>query len=80
MRKLLPGSQCARILDHLRKGRPLTVASAVRLYDSYALSQRVGELKRRGHRIHSAIVKVPSGKRLAVYTMDLPRDRADSGR
>lgn len=44
------------ILNHLNLGRRLTVAEALQTYGIYALSQRVGELKRSGYDIRSRTV------------------------
>jgi hypothetical protein len=68
MRALQHGSQCAQILAHLKTRRVLTTDQAWRLFDCCRLSERIRELKRRGHCIHSAICRLPSGKRVAVYS------------
>jgi hypothetical protein len=70
-RFLRHGSQCSAILVHLKAGRVLTTAQAVDKFDCYRLSQRIIELKNRGHVIHSTMVRLPSKKRVAVYAMDL---------
>ena len=48
-----------------------TVASALSCYGVYALSQRVGELKRAGHDIHGEMKTMYNGKRVKVYWMDI---------
>lgn len=50
MRPLVSGSQCDRILAHLVRS-PLTPNQALSLYGVRALSQRVTELRKRGHDI-----------------------------
>jgi hypothetical protein len=71
MRALQHGSQCAQILAHLKTRRVLTTDQAWRLFDCCRLSERIRELKHRGHRIHSTMIKLPSKRRVAVYAMDI---------
>lgn len=61
--------QCRLILDELRAGHALTPAAALMHLHIYALSQRVGELRRAGYPITSALVRLPSGSRVARYSM-----------
>lgn len=64
-------SQADLILKHLQAGNSLTVFQA--MFDPFrcmALSQRCGELKRQGHPIVTRMVKLPSGKRVAQYTLE----------
>jgi hypothetical protein len=63
-----PESQEKKILAHLKRGHVLTPLSALNLFDCMRLSARVYGLRRRGHRIDSAIVKTAKGKRVAVYS------------
>lgn len=56
------------ILAHLRVA-PLTVAEALNRYGIYALSQRVGELKRDGFHIASKMIEVREGVRVAQYSL-----------
>lgn len=63
-------TQAALILKHLQDGNSLTVFQA--MYEPFrcmALSQRCGDLKRAGHPIKSEMVKLPSGKRVAQYSL-----------
>lgn len=55
------------LLMAMQRGERLTVASALSAYGVYALSQRVGELKRMGWPIQSRRVTVPSGACIAEY-------------
>lgn len=59
------------ILEHLRCGYSLTVAEALSQYGIYALSQRVGELKREGYPISSELVEVKEGCRVAQYRLQV---------
>lgn len=62
--------QKTMILAHLRLGYPLTVAEALTQYGIYALSQRVGELKRDGYPITSSLIEVKEGCRVAQYRLE----------
>lgn len=64
------GSQCYDILSALKRGEFLTVADALTKYGVYALSQRCGELRRMGWPIQSQMKTTPSGKRIAVYSLE----------
>jgi hypothetical protein len=66
---IIPGSQNDRILRHLKAGKVLTPLSALRLFDCLRLGGRIYELRRHGYRIHSAICKTATGKRVAVYSI-----------
>lgn len=59
------------LLKAMQRGERLTVAKALSEYGVYALSQRVGELKRMGWPIRSRMVTVESGARIAEYWMDM---------
>lgn len=64
-------SQAEMILAHLRAGNTLTVLEALESpFRCYALSQRCGDLRRAGFPIKSEMVKLPSGKRVARYSME----------
>jgi DNA phosphorothioation-dependent restriction protein DptG len=69
-RFLQPHGQCSHILNHLKAGKVLTTRLAVDKWECYRLSERIRELKARGHRIHSTRVQL--GKKYwACYAMDL---------
>jgi hypothetical protein len=64
------GSQCYEILMYLQQGGRLTVGTALRQLGVYALSQRVGELKRKyGWPIQSRMVEVGTA-RVSEYWID----------
>jgi hypothetical protein len=69
MKALKEGSQNARILGYLAHGKTLTPISALRLFDCWALSSRVSELRRRGHKIKRQMVDLSSGKSVAQYSL-----------
>lgn len=64
------GTQCFSLLLAMQAGERLTVASALRFYSVYALSQRVGELKRMGWPIKSRTVTTAGGARVSEYWME----------
>ena len=62
-------SQAQTLLAALKRGEKLTVLIALRKYDTFALSQRIGDLIRSGHRIKSQMVRLKNGKRIAQYSL-----------
>jgi len=62
-------NQKTKILTYLKSGRRLTVLKALKLFGVYALSQRVGNLKRDGHPIKSKMITLPNSKRIAQYSL-----------
>lgn len=63
------GTQCYELLHAFNRGEALTVAEALRKYGVYALSQRVGDLKRMGWPIMAEMVAAPGGARVARYRL-----------
>jgi hypothetical protein len=63
------GTQCYELLRALQRGERLTVKTALDQYGVYALSQRMGELKRTGWPIQSASKKTEGGATVSVYWM-----------
>lgn len=63
------GTQAGILLRALKAGERLTVAEALSRYGVYALSQRMGELRRSGWPIRSEMVEVRPGTRVARYWM-----------
>lgn len=68
MKNLSP--QCRLILSELEAGHALTPAVALDRLHIYALSQRIGDLKRAGYPIKRELVSMPSGARVARYTLE----------
>lgn len=60
-------NQTDQIARYLRSGKSLTVAQALQRLGVYALSQRVGELRKAGMPIRSEWVRLRSGKRVKRY-------------
>lgn len=63
------GTQAYNLLRAFKRGERLTVKTALDQYGVYALSQRVGELKRMGWPIESVPLKTEGGARVACYWM-----------
>ena len=61
-------SQRLQVLRHLAKGKSITPLQAFLRFNCLTLSQRIGELKREGWRIHSKLVNV-DGKHVARYSI-----------
>ncbi len=63
-------SQKAEILAHLQAGNSLTVVGALSMFNCYALSQRIGDLKRDGHPVITKMVETKtSNKQIASYCL-----------
>ena len=65
-----PETQLGTLLRALQRGERLTVAVAMSEYSIYALSQRMGDLKRMGWPVQSRTVSTNSGKRISEYSME----------
>ena len=63
------GTMTYQLLRALKSGEKLTPLTALERYQCFSLSQRMGELRRSGWPIQSAMVKVNSGKKVAMYWM-----------
>lgn len=61
-------SQNEQILDALRRG-PLTPLEALTRLGVFRLAARVCDLRQQGHAIAVERLKLPSGKRVARYSM-----------
>ena len=64
-----PDTQNGVLLRALQRGEKLTVALALTKYGVYALSQRMGELKRMGWPVQSRTITTPFDRRIAEYSM-----------
>jgi Helix-turn-helix domain len=68
MKALQRGSQNERILAHLVGGSPITTLVAFQRYRVCRLSERIRELKRRGHKIRTIMVCMKgTDRRMAEY-------------
>jgi hypothetical protein len=61
--------QHKQILAHLEAGHRLTPFVSAFELGVMALSQRMGELRRMGYPVASRMVKMPSGKWVAEYSL-----------
>lgn len=71
-----PDTLQGKLLRALQRGERLTPISALQGYQCFSLSQRMGELKRAGWPIVAEMVKTPSGKRVAEYSLGAEPDAA----
>jgi hypothetical protein len=60
-------TQCGQILRAMKRGERLTVAIALTQYGCYALSQRVGELKKMGWPVRSRFIKTNNNAMIKEY-------------
>lgn len=67
-------SQRLEILRYLAMGYSLTPLEALEKFQCFALSQRIGELKKRGWPISSRMVTLKSGKKVACYDLKPPTE------
>ena len=63
-------SQNNIILNHLRNGHTITAIEALGSYGCLRLAARVRDLQECGVKIKSQMVKVRTGKRVALYSLD----------
>lgn len=61
------GGQLFELLMALQNGERLTVAKALTEHGVYALSQRMGDLRRMGWPIQSVTITTPGGARVSEY-------------
>jgi hypothetical protein len=67
-------SQSEAILAHLQSGESLTAIQALSLFNCLRLGARVLDLRRAGYDIRSEIIRTPSGKNVARYTLPGPSE------
>lgn len=63
-------NQRTMIINHLMTKGPLTVLTAIEYIGCYALSQRVGEIRREGFPIKSKWLELDNGKRVKQYYLE----------
>lgn len=63
-------AQCAQILKALKNGEKITQLEAYSRFNCTRLGARIYDLKQRGHNIISERITVPSGKRVAQYSLE----------
>lgn len=63
-------TQCDVLLAALQRGERLTVAVALSQYGVYALSQRMGDLRKLGWHVLDRWVETSSGARVKEYRLE----------
>ena len=63
------GTQAERILSHLLAGGSITALEALDLYNCSRLAARIGDIRAMGYSVHSEMVAIDSGKRVARYRL-----------
>jgi hypothetical protein len=63
-------THCQLILEYLQAGHTLTGLEALDKFRCWALSQRITDLKKQGHRVTTTMITLPSGKRVAKYKLE----------
>jgi len=63
-------SQSKAIKEHLLSGKSLTPLEGLNLFNSWALAQRIHELRRDGLPIITEMIMLDSGKRVAKYSIN----------
>jgi len=66
-------TQAEAILADFQRGNALTHLDALERHKLARLAARVDELKKLGHDIRKKMIEVPSGKRVALYWLELPK-------
>lgn len=62
-------TQSNAILDHLKQGNSITALEALQSFKCMRLASRINDLKQLGHNIVTTMVEVPSGKKVASYSL-----------
>jgi hypothetical protein len=65
----LPRTQTEQVLEHLRTQGPLTQPEALRRLGCLRLGVRIWDLKQRGYTIETDLIELPSGQRVARYSL-----------
>lgn len=65
--------QTEMILNHLRSGKTLTSLQALRSFGSLRLAARIQEIRDRRIKVTSRMIKLSTGKRIAVYSISKNR-------
>lgn len=68
-------SQKQAILDHLKQGHALTPIDSLNLFGCFRLGARIYELKQEGYDVRSELIKLPSGKTVAQYSLAMEPQR-----
>lgn len=69
-------SQDDLILEHLKRGYPITAIEALNLYRCFRLAARINDLRKRGYDIQTENIE-ENGKRYARYFIPQPPTQLD---
>lgn len=64
-------SQCDAILAALKAGERLTALEALERFGTLRLAARVAELRQAGHPVESEPVRLPNGKHIVRYHLEV---------
>jgi len=67
------------VLAYLKQGYGLTPLEALRVFKINCLAERIRDLRRMGWDITTTMVQVPSGKRVARYSLTNPQQQTPAG-
>jgi hypothetical protein len=62
-------SQNQAIIAHLKAGNTLTAMDSLQRFRTWRLASRILELRRKGHRIETEMVRIGDRKRIALYRL-----------
>ena len=74
-----PISQKAYIIAYLKQGYGITPLEALHIFQCNRLAARIRDLRRMGWHITTTMITVPSGKRVARYTLTDPAQAEPTG-
>lgn len=74
-----PISQKAYIIAYLKQGYGITPLEALHIFQCNRLAARIRDLRRMGWHITTTMITVPSGKRVARYTLTDPAQKEPTG-
>jgi hypothetical protein len=63
-------AQSKAILAHLQQGNTITGIEALNDFGCFRLAARIKDLKDKGHKIISEMIKLPNEKRIARYSLE----------
>lgn len=67
-------SQNARILAYMQKGGRITSLEALARFNCLRLSARIKDLRDKGYRVCSQMIKLKNGKRVKQYFMEVEHE------
>lgn len=65
-------TQNEMVLEYLEGHKEgLTSLEALQMFGCSRLASRVADLRRQGHRVQSELIRLPNGKRVAQYRLEV---------